>query len=274
MHPRVSVLMAVYNGQDYLRQALDSVLSQTFAAWELIVVDDGSADATPAILADYAEREPRLRVVAQANSGQTRALNVGLGLARGEYIARLDADDVMRPQRLARQVVYMDAHPEVVLLGTAAELIDERGQPFCTYTLPTGDTRLRHLLIQDNPFVHPSVIMQSSAIGVVRGYNERVQICQDYDLWIRLAQVGRLQNLLEPLTELRIHRQKVTWTRKREESAETLAIRWGAVRRGWYSPLELRHLLKPLVMACLPDWGIRLMLARRQRALKETVVYT
>lgn len=272
MPPTVSVLMAVYNGQDHLRQALDSVLGQTFVDWELVVVDDGSTDATAAILADYAQREPRLRVVKQANAGQTRALNLGLGLARGKYIARLDADDVMCRERLAQQVAYMHAHRDVVLLGTAVELIDEHGQRLCTYVLPTGERRLRRLLIRDNPFAHPSVMMRRGVVQWVGGYNDRFQICQDYDLWIRLARVGRLQNLAKPLTELRIHSQKMTWTRKREESAETLAIRWEAVRRGWYPPLELRHLLKPLVTVCLPGSAICLMLARRRRTLKGTVV--
>jgi GT2 family glycosyltransferase len=270
---KVSVLLAVHNGADYLQAALESVIAQTFRSWELIVVDDGSTDDTPTILTQYARRRERMHVLRQTNSGQTRALNAGLAMATGEYIARLDADDVMLPSRLEQQVSYLDAHPEVVLLGSAAKLIDGSGQPLCTYTPPCEDWPLRQVLIRENPFVHPSVLMRAVALRSLQGYDERFRICQDYDLWFRLAQMGAIANLAAPLTQLRVHLQKMTWTHKREEAGEGLAIRWAALRRGSYSPFAVGYLLKPLLITCMPERMIHLLLARRQHRLGAVMRY-
>src|ERR1039458_5312287 len=129
MCPAVSVIMPVYNGEKFLRTAVDSVLWQTFEDWELVVVDDASTDSTPDILADY--RDPRIRVLRnETNRKPAACANRGLAGASGRYIARLDADDVWLPDRLAVQLRYLEAHPEVTLVGSAAHLIDEAGVRF------------------------------------------------------------------------------------------------------------------------------------------------
>lgn len=136
--PAVSVGMAVYNAEPWLVEAVDSVLGQTFGDFELIAIDDGSVDATPDILKNY--RDPRLRVITQRQSGQTPALNYGLRVARGALIARMDGDDVALPERFARQVAFLRAHPEVGLLGTACREISASGEVLRTIT-PPGDDR-------------------------------------------------------------------------------------------------------------------------------------
>ena len=126
--PRVSVVVCVYNGEDFLRESIDSILSQTFADFELLILDDASIDSTPQILSECAAQDQRIRLAQnEQNLGLTKSLNKCLALARGEYVARQDADDVSLPERLAKQVEAMDARPELAALGAWVEVIDEQG---------------------------------------------------------------------------------------------------------------------------------------------------
>ena len=125
MHPTVSVVVRVYNAERHLREAVESVLAQTFADFELLAIDDGSNDASVAILESYGD--PRIRIVSQPNGGKIAAAQRGLAEARGRYVAILDADDRSAPERFARQVAYLEAHPDVVMVGSALGIIDERG---------------------------------------------------------------------------------------------------------------------------------------------------
>ncbi len=148
----VSVVMAVYNAESWLSEAVESVLGQTFGDFEFVVIDDGSIDATPEILRRF--HDPRLRVTRQPQSGQTPALNRALRLSQGALVARMDGDDVALPDRLARQVAFLDAHPDVGLLGTACREISASGAVLRTITPPADDHAVRRLLIRKNPFTH------------------------------------------------------------------------------------------------------------------------
>ena len=162
--PAVSVLMSVRDGAPWVREAVESVLAQTAPDLELIVIDDGSTDATTDVLASF--RDSRLRVERQPPAGLTRALNRARGLARAPLLARLDADDLALPERLARQRAFLDSHPEVGLLGTGAREVDASGREVGIMSPPEGDAALRRALIRENPFVHSSVMMRRSAWGV------------------------------------------------------------------------------------------------------------
>src|SRR4051812_26679567 len=122
--PTVSVLMAVYNGEQYLREAVNSILSQTFKDFEFIIIDDGSTDRSPELLASYARADSRVKLISRPNKGLTKSLNEGLHAARGEFVARMDGDDISLPERFERQVSYLREHPEVVLVGSRVEFID------------------------------------------------------------------------------------------------------------------------------------------------------
>src|SRR5688572_12730012 len=128
--PTVSCVMTVYNTAPYLREAVESILGQTFTDFEFIIIDDGSTDASPQILSDYAERDARIRLVSRPNTGIVKAANEGIGLSRGKYLARMDSDDVALPHRFATQVKYLDEHPDCVLVGSAAMFIDPYGVPY------------------------------------------------------------------------------------------------------------------------------------------------
>jgi hypothetical protein len=191
----VTVLMSVFNGQRYLREAVESILGQTFEDFELLVVNDGSTDASRAILDSY--RDPRLRIVEHAtNLGLSRSLNRGIAQARGRYVARLDADDVAEPDRLQRQVDFLDRHPDVVLLGSCYTVIDEDGHRIGQRWVPVDDLEIRWMLEFCNAFAHSAVMLRRDALaGEAVVYDESLVYAMDYDLWTRLAGRGRLANL-------------------------------------------------------------------------------
>lgn len=198
--PGVSVLMSVYQGERWLAQALDSVVAQTFTDWELVVVDDASQDGSASILAAYAVREPRISVVRQlANAGLAASLNLAISLARGEYLARMDADDICLPDRLARQVEYLDVHPDVCVLGGGADYIGEDGALKGRVLMPEGNDKIVAALPRRSPFIHPTVMARRAFMAGTGGYDPRLRRNQDYDLWARGAWRCRYHNLQVPL---------------------------------------------------------------------------
>lgn len=211
-HPVVTVLMPVFNGQDHLREAVDSILWQTFNSFELLVVNDGSTDESADILAGYAAKDERVRVVYQPNSGIVAALNAGLALAKGAYIARMDADDVAHPRRLEIQVAYMETHPNCVACGSDYELIGaKRGHVKTPYT---NDECKAQLLLK-SCFAHPTVILRSSIFrSAGLHYEDEFQFAEDYRLWTQLAQYGDLANIPEPLISYRVHSGQLSSLKK------------------------------------------------------------
>jgi hypothetical protein len=226
--PRVTVLMTVYNGQRHLREAVDSVLGQSFRDFELVVVDDGSTDDTAEVLG--AITDPRVRLTRNgANLGLTRSLNRGLTLARAELIARHDADDVSEPERLARQIAFLDAHPDVAMAGAWYRKIDEDGASLGDRMLPADHDRIRWALHFYCPFVHSAVVFRASAVRAVGGYDEQFSYAQDYDLWSRLAAAYHVANLAEPLVRYRVGATTLTATIG-DESGEVLRVAARTIR--------------------------------------------
>jgi hypothetical protein len=204
MDPKITVLMSVYNAERYLHEAMDSILNQTFKDYEFVIVNDGSTDGTLGILQGY--RDPRIRIINNPqNIGLTQSLNEALKSARGEYIARQDADDISLPDRLARQLRFMQTHPEVGGAGSWAEFIDPQGERIRRAQRPTEhDEICAHLLIY-NPFIHTSAFIRKQTLEEVGGYREDLRYAQDYDLWWRLAQVGRVTVIPRVLVKRRKH---------------------------------------------------------------------
>jgi glycosyltransferase involved in cell wall biosynthesis len=247
----VSVLMGVHNGAPWVRDAVASVLAQTAGDIELIVVDDGSTDSTPAVLASITD--PRLRVYREPHAGLTRALNRALRLATAPLIARLDADDIALPERLERQRAFLDAHPEVGILGTGAREVDAAGREVRRVRPLENDAAIRRALIRANPFVHSSVVLRRSALERVGGYDETLPVAQDYDLWMRLSRVTRLANLPEPLVVRRLLPGRVSSTRDDDRLRAELRVRWRAVRAGMYPWWCLVFVVRPALALALPS---------------------
>lgn len=203
--PGVTVLMPVFNGERFLREAIESVLQQTHRDFELLIINDGSTDRSREIVLSY--DDPRITFAENAkNLGLASTLNVGLGLATYELVARQDADDLSLPERLALQVDFLAKHPDVVLVGTQAMIIDEQGfrkgrvlDRACTHD------SIRWDLLFDNSFTHSSVMFRRSTIAQLGGYDSAFRYCQDYALWTQVARHHRVANIDRCLVQYRVH---------------------------------------------------------------------
>lgn len=229
--PKVSVLLPVRNGEPYFAAALDSILSQEGIAFEVIVVDDGSTDGTSALLA--ACPDPRLRVIRREGGGLVAALNAALAEAQGEYCARMDADDIALPGRLAVQAQALDANADAVLVHGAVEVIDEADNPIGFIAAPQLDqARRRAILLSEMagpPIIHPTVMMRRNALIAAGGYRESPS-CEDHDLWLRLIGRGRFIAIAAPLLRYRQHAQGISRQKMAEQAlsnlANCVAARW------------------------------------------------
>jgi len=193
--PCVSVVLPVYNGLPYLHAAISSILSQSFADFELIIIDDGSTDESASVVNQFDDQ--RIRFLRQDNQGLARTLNRGISLSRGRYIARQDADDLSDPERFAQQVAYMDSNPDCVLLGTWAQIMEVDRLVERYHRHPVDEAEIRYQMLFNNPFVHSSVMLQRAILQRVGGYttdSERY-ILEDYELWSRLSRIGSVANV-------------------------------------------------------------------------------
>lgn len=204
--------MAVYNGEAYLQEALDSILNQTFGNFEFIVVDDGSTDGSGAILA--ACSDPRLKVIRNdRNTGLSASLNRGLREAAGKYIVRLDADDLAEPERIARQVAWLDAHPDVALVGSWYHEVDEAGSITGVIDLPCEHIEILWALLFYTPFGHSALAFRrEKVLSEVGYYDESLSHSMDHDLCFRIATRLKVANLPETLVRCRQHPQSISVT--------------------------------------------------------------
>jgi len=211
--PTISAIMSVYNGERYLKQSIESVLKQTFTDFEFIIVDDGSTDGSSEIIRGYGD--DRIKVIRnEVRIGLTKSLNKALGKARGEYVARQDADDISLPRRLEEQIKFFEKHPKVALLGTNVYIIDEKGRILEEKKL---NPRPNKNFLKHNEFIHGSVMLKKAVIDNLGGYNELFKYSQDYELWLRIAKYHDVRNLQTPLYALRIHRTSIGLTETEEQ---------------------------------------------------------
>jgi len=227
----ISVVMGVYNGASTLAATMDSILGQTERDFECIVVDDGSTDATPAILADYASRDPRIRVIRQANAGLTRALIAGCAAARGVYIARHDAGDLSDPRRFELQKRALDADPTVVFVSSATQYAGPELEPLWITRLTGAAQEPARVLdlalpgaLTDGPTHHGSVMFRRAAYERAGGYRAAFYYGQDFDLWLRLAEIGKFHGIAEALYTARITPDSISGSaRARQEELGRLS---------------------------------------------------
>lgn len=209
-NPIISVLMPVFNGEEFLSQAIESILSQSYGDFECIIIDDGSTDTTPEIIQQYVDLDLRIISLRQAeNRGVAEALNVGLDLARGKFLARMDGEDLALPDRLMKQVAFLEEHPEIGLVGTQTVFIDEVGELVeqSEWIKPLDHNNLVWQLLYETPICHPSIMARTKIIRDVGGYDSNFQN-EDMQLWTRLAFVTRMANLDEVLLQYRMPLQR------------------------------------------------------------------
>jgi glycosyltransferase involved in cell wall biosynthesis len=222
--------MSVYNAGPYLRPALDSILAQTFRDFEFIIIDDGSSDGSPQLLREYAARDTRIRLTVRSNQGLTRTLNEAIELSRGEFLARMDCDDVALPDRFQKQLAALRADTSLVCVGGSFELIDGKGRLLTRLRPPTDDATIQQLLLKGHTAIcHPAAMMRRDAAAKVGNYDPHFKTTQDLDLWLRLGEVGRLGNVPEVVLKFRQHDSSVSETKREEQR------RFGreAVERAW-----------------------------------------
>jgi glycosyltransferase involved in cell wall biosynthesis len=245
----VSVVMPIYNGQDYLREALGSVLAQTHGDFELIAIDDGSTDRTPAILKEAAAADRRIRVVTQANGGGARARNRALQVARADWVVNLDHDDVMLPNRIERQLAFIAAHPEVKVFSCRAYYVSAEGKIFGKTRCEPLTTReaFERYVAANRPIGinHPSAAMHRPTIVEVGGYRPEFEGAEDIDLWNRVAERGHLVlQQDEVLMKYRIHGGSVSARRTRQnwQQCDFVIACMAARRAGRPEPTREEHL--------------------------------
>ncbi|MBV9996064.1 MAG: glycosyltransferase [Caulobacteraceae bacterium] len=246
--PRVSVLMPAHNAARWLGEAIESVLGQTLADLELLVVDDGSTDGSAEILRAFQQRDPRLKVLVQPRRGLCDALNHGLAAARAPLLARLDADDLAHPERLERQAAFLAAQPQTGLVGAWAQEIDDGGRVVGQRRPETDPHALSLLLAHCNPFIHSSVMARTELLRRLGGYRCVFEAAEDYDLWLRVAEAAEVVNLPEALVSYRVHDGGVS---KRDGLRQAFSVRL-ARKAAEVRRLEGRDPAD--VLTCPPDW--------------------
>ena len=253
--PVVSVVMPVHNRILYCAEAIDSILSQTLADFEFIIVDDGSTDGTSAFLEWYGGLDARIRLFRNGvNRGVSASLNHGIAQARCDLVARMDSDDVALPERLERQVAFMARHPELLAAGTALRMIDARG----ILVGPPSKVETDPQALHSRPsLAHPTTILRRDAVLRAGGYRSAFDHAEDVDLWFRLGEIGMLGNAPEVLLHYRDHGGNVHQTHRRRQAflAEMAALAAYRRRNGWGDPVEAETRYDEAKMASLLGWS-------------------
>jgi glycosyltransferase involved in cell wall biosynthesis len=240
--PTISCVTCVYNAGPYIDETVQSILAQTFADFEHILIDDGSTDDSLARLRRYEAADRRIRLISRENRGIVASANEGLSLARGEFLARIDSDDVAAPTRFQKQLDFLRTHPECVAVGSRLQMIDPYGSP-----LGVSDHKLTHDEIECEllsgsgwALSQPAVMMRRESVTRLGGYRKQYECSEDLDLSLRLAEIGQLANLAEPLTSWRRHLASVNHTRhaQQDRNADGI-IRETLKRRGLPVPDQL-----------------------------------
>lgn len=223
--PRVSVVMAVRNGERFVAEATESLQAQTLHDFDLIVVDDGSTDATPRIVKALAAEDDRVHLHVREHAGYSEALNAGWQLADTEYVGVLDADDVAEPGRLERQVDFLDRHPGVGVVGGALLLITADGRPFYIAAYPLAPAEAHEALKTRSPLGHTCVLMRRAVLEEVGGYRSEFQLAEDYDLWLRVSERHGIANVPDIVGRYRIHGANGSVAGMRRQAASMAAAR-------------------------------------------------
>lgn len=219
--PRITVLMPVYNCDLYINEAIDSILNQTFTDFEFIIIDDASTDKTVDVIKTYSDKRIKL-IVKPLNTGYTNSLNYGLQVAKGEYIARMDGDDISLPERFEKQVAYLEVNSDTVVCGTTFSIIGTD----VVVTIPEMNEAIKLTSLRGNCIAHPSVMMRKSVFDKFAIlYDFTKEPAEDYDLWVRILAIGKIYNLQDVLLRYRVHNSQVSQKRKMQQIQSALESR-------------------------------------------------
>lgn len=265
-NPLVSIIMGAYNAESTIRNAIESVLAQTYIYWEFIICDDCSTDKTLDILKEYQKKDNRIIVIQnETNKRLAASLNNCLSHAKGKYIARMDADDECLPTRLEEQVKFLESHPEIDLVGTNRIIFDDVGNKGIRVSI---EKPTEHTLLKGSPFAHPTIMAKKSVYDALGGYtvSQRTMRAEDVDLWFRFYRAGyRGYNLQKVLYR---YRESVDDLKKRSVKAglETSKVYYHGYKLLEFPWYERVWAIKPIISALVPH---RIMLKHFERGLKE-----
>jgi len=256
---KISCLMAVYNQASTVVAAVNSILKQTYSNFELIIVNDASTDDTWPLLQTLAAQDKRILLINNRRRfGLTRSLNKAIKQAQGKYFARMDADDLALPQRFAKQIAYLETHPEIILLGSAAELINDQDKVIGLKRFPSNYSTLRRQILSFCPFIHPTWMFKRNHI-----YNENFPLAQDYELALRISINHQTANLAEPLLQYRVNSPwAISFKHLKQQEYFALKARFYALTQYGYSWLESWKLIKPCLSFLVPV-DIKLIIYRK-----------
>ena len=251
--PRVSVIMSVYNGSKFLDQSIESILKQTFPDFEFLIVDDCSTDSSLKIIAKYAKQDSRIRIIKnETNIGLTKSLNRAILESKGEYIARIDADDFSYPERFKKQVKFLDSNLKCGLVGAWAEIIDDNDKVMRAIKYPTLSVDLKRDLIKYNPFFHSSIMIRRSTLDQVGLYNEEFRYAQDYELYFRIASKYGLENIPNVLIKYRESSSSITGKKNKKQIGFVIKAKLNAIKQGWHPRWCYIFLIRNYVSWLLP----------------------
>jgi glycosyltransferase involved in cell wall biosynthesis len=248
MNNRVSLIMSVYNGSSFLEQSISSVLGQTFSNFEFIIVDDASTDNSLEIITNFAEKDPRIKVLRNScNLGLTKSLNLSLKVCSGEYVARIDADDFCAVDRLEKQIKFLDQNDKYVLVSSWAVEVDSSGNEIRVLKPNLTDSELKKVLIRHNPIIHSSIMFRRQIVLSEGGYDEYFVYAQDYDLYLRLVKNFSLAILPECLVFSRVSANSITVRKNRRQTFFALVARHRAIINKTYEFRNYIYLFFPLI---------------------------
>lgn len=258
----VSIVMSVYNADKYLSQAIKSVLNQTYENFEFIIIDDGSKDNSLAIMNRFAKEDDRIKVIHKENSGLTKSLNIGLRETQGEYIARLDADDIWSPSKLEKQIDFLETNNDYALVGTAYDEIDDNDHIIHSkqrVVLMTENSQIRDNIVRFNPFFHSSVVFRKEVLETIGFYNERFKYTQDYEFWVRIMSMYKIANLPEVLASRRYAEGMISIDKEKEQRMYAIQAKLLAITLLDKSVASYKYLINDLIVCLLPPGVTKLI---------------
>ncbi len=224
--PLISLILPAYNSEEYLEEAIISILNQSFKNFEFIIVNDASTDNTQKIIKKYAQKDSRVKFIKnEIQKKIAKSLNIGIEKSSGKYIARMDSDDWAYPERLKLQFDFLEKNPDVVIVGGAIEVCDGNLKILNSRKFYLNNGDIRKHLFKFSPFSHPTIMMRREALNDVGGYDVFLEVAQDYDLYFRLATIGALANLKNTVLKLRTHSQSASAIKGRKQEIFTLVTR-------------------------------------------------
>ena len=231
-NPAISVIMTAYNTEKYIKEAIESILNQTFKDFEFIIVDDGSTDNTRLIIEEYAKKDRRIKILYnKKNLGIVKSLNKAIAIAKGKYIARMDSDDVSKLNRLEKQFVFMESNPKVGVCGTNFILINEKGKIIGWKSFPETNEKCKKAFFFRNPFGHYTVMIRKECFDIFGYYNNDFLYAEDLELWMRFGQKYKLYNLQKYLVYYRVHAINSIFKNQKQMIKATLKARKIALKK-------------------------------------------